>query len=80
MESQYQIILKRDLGIDIHEFTIGGEPIAVNEASDNDVWMIQENKITITPIYNSLYSHSHFEYLLSIKLYSFYYHFGQIQN
>lgn len=59
------VILKRDLGIDIHEFTIGGEPIAVNEASDNDVWMIQENKITITPIYNSLYSHSHFEYLKS---------------
>ena len=52
------VILKRDLGIDIHEFTIGGEPVAVNEASDNDVWMIQENKITITPIYNSLYSHS----------------------
>ena len=49
-------ILKRDLGIDIHEFTIGGEPVVVNEASDNDVWMIQENKKTNTPIYNSLYS------------------------
>ncbi len=56
-------IMRRELEPDLHEFTIGGNPTIVSEMSDNDVFMIQENKITVTPIYNSLYSHGHFEYL-----------------
>lgn len=47
----------------IFEYMIGGEPILEEEASHSDVWMIRENKITVTPVYNCLYSHSHFEYL-----------------
>lgn len=57
------VILKRELASDLHEFTIGGNPRVSNEVSDSDVWMIQQDTITVTPIYNSLYSHGHFEYL-----------------
>ncbi|MBP2027701.1 5'-nucleotidase [Acetoanaerobium pronyense] len=57
------VIAKKVIKEGVFEYIIGGEPILEEEASHSDVWMIRENKITVTPVYNSLYSHLHFEYL-----------------